>query len=79
MTTATHPSHPLTLAYVQRVLKEREGLVKLISLIANMETASEFDATHNDEGMSGDDAVDSLSNLIEMARQVLAQAEKETP
>lgn len=60
-----------------RCVNEREELLKFIQLVARLETADEFDAKHNDEGMSGDDAVDSLSNLIEMARQVLARAKQE--
>jgi hypothetical protein len=43
-------------------------LATFIKKIARMETASEFDE-RTDDGMSGDDAVDTLSTLIEEARQ----------
>jgi hypothetical protein len=45
---------------------------EFIRMVAELETADEFDDRTGDEGMSGDDAVDSLSNLVRMARELMA-------
>ena len=47
-------------------------LVAKLEAIARMETASEFDERTDGEGMSGDDAIETLSNLIEDARATIA-------
>jgi hypothetical protein len=46
------------------------ALRKFIDQIARMETAEEYDERTNDDGMSGDDAVDTLSGLIRQAREL---------
>lgn len=46
---------------------------QLVELIANLETSEEFDARTNDEGMCGDDAVETLSSLVRQARVVIRE------
>jgi hypothetical protein len=50
------------------------AMVALLRQIARMETAEEYDARTDDEGMCGDDAVEALSGLIKKARKVLEVA-----
>jgi hypothetical protein len=49
-------------------------MVALLRQMARMETADEYDARTDGEGMCGDDAVEGLSGLIKKARKVLREA-----
>lgn len=46
-------------------------LKEFVEMIARMETADEYDERTNGEGMSGDDAVDTVSDLVRRARELL--------
>ena len=47
-----------------------------LELIAEMQTEEEINEATDDEGMSGDDAVMTLSELIVSAREILKDNEK---
>jgi hypothetical protein len=49
-----------------------QKLRAFVEAIARLETAEEFDERTNDEGMSGDDAVDTISGLVRQAREILS-------
>lgn len=52
---------------LERVARMRE----FVEQIARMETADEFDERTDGEGMSGDDAVETVSGLVRKARELL--------
>lgn len=49
----------------------RQALLRLVKQISRMETEEEVNARTNDDGMSGDDAVEALSGLIVAARKLV--------
>lgn len=59
---------------VELAESDYKKLMEFIKQIARMETASEFDERTDDEGMSGDDAVETLSGLIEASRKLIGEA-----
>lgn len=50
------------------------AMFRELEKIARMETEDEINARTDDEGMSGDDAVETLSSLIRDARKIVAEA-----
>lgn len=56
-----------------RAIAEVPAMAQFIGLIARMETATEFDTRTDGDGMGGDDAIETLSTLIDTARAILAR------
>jgi hypothetical protein len=54
-------------------IAEVPAMAQFIGLIARMETATEFDTRTDGDGMSGDDAIETLSSLIDTARIILSR------
>jgi len=51
--------------------EQDNALRAFVEQLARMETASEYDERTDGDGMSGDDAVDTVSSLIDEARALL--------
>lgn len=57
---------------LETTLERVSRMQEFVEQIARMETAEEFDERTDGEGMSGDDAVDTVSGLVRKARELLA-------
>lgn len=57
---------------LETTLQRVEQMREFVAMIARMETADEFDERTDGEGMSGDDAVDTVSGLVRKARELIA-------
>jgi hypothetical protein len=63
-------------AIIEQANARSTAMLAVLEQIARMETESEYEDRTGD-GMSGDDAVQTLSDLIHMARAAAAQARGE--